>query len=99
MSGLRLRVLKDGTRPDRRLCDSCERGFIAKGPQQGQEIVVCYAVQEGTRLRFPVVECSGYTPKGQMSDWTAKQIGWVLEVKAGKVLGFKPPKKEYGPEF
>lgn len=95
--GLRLRVLRDGTRPDRRLCDSCERGMIAKGPQQGQEIVICYAIGEGgTRVKFPVVECSGYTPNGQMSEYTAKSIGWVLEVKAGKVMGFKPPQKEYG---
>lgn len=90
---MRLKV-HDGTRPDVRLCDTCQHSVIVKGPQQGQEIVVCSFESLG-RLPFPVVECSMYSMKGAMSEWDAKQIGWVLEVKAGKVVGFKPPKKEY----
>jgi hypothetical protein len=29
-----------------------------------------------------------------MDEWAAKQIGWVLEVKGNRIIGFKPPEKE-----
>ena len=91
MSGLRLRVLKDGTRPDKRLCDMCQHAIISKGPQQGQEIVRC-EWGRSTVLRFPVVECNQYMPAGQMDESEARRIGWVLEVKKGIPVGFRPPK-------
>lgn len=90
---VRLRV-KDGTRPDKRLCDTCQNSTIIKGPQQGQEAVLCSSMPSlYGHIPFPIVECSGYLAKGEMQEWEAKQIGWVLEVKAGKVMGFKPPTK------
>lgn len=89
---VRLRV-KDGTRPDTRLCDTCSRGMILKGSQQGQEMVVCRVLERS--LPFPVVECSRYSQHGEMDEYQAREIGWVLEVQGGKTLGFKPPKKEY----
>ena len=82
------------TRPSKRLCDTCLHSNIMKGPQQGQEVVICGAI--GTipiRIDFPVVVCKDYEQIGQLTEWEAKRIGWVLEVKGGKVLGFKPPKK------
>lgn len=91
--GLCLRMLKDGTRSDTRLCDSCERSQIMKGCQQGQEIVWCHSLDK--YLPFPISDCTSYSRKGEMSEYEAKEIGWVLESKAGKVVGFKPPKKEY----
>lgn len=44
---------------------------------------------------FSVVECSRYSQRGEMDEYQARDIGWVLEVQGGKTLGFKPPKKEY----
>ena len=86
----------DGTRPDKRLCDSCDYGHVIKGPQQGQEKVYCTnRGLERLHVPFPVVECSDFCKKNQMTEYEAKQIGWVLEVSGGKTLGFKPPKKEY----
>lgn len=93
---MRLRVLHDGTRPDVRLCNNCIHAQIVKGPQQGQELVYCNGIQK--YMAFPVVECNAHAPLGEMQEWEAKRIGWVLEVKAGKVIGFKPPKKEYNGE-
>lgn len=97
---VRLRVLKDGTRPDKRLCDTCRYSHILKGPQQGQEAVLCGLVPAGAVIRtmaqvlpYPVVECNAYSAKGAMTAWEAKQIGWVLETKNGKVIGFTAPKK------
>lgn len=93
---VRLKV-KDGTRPDKRLCDTCRSSTVLKGPQQGQEKVYCaqLGLNSAFETPFHVVECSGYNPKGSISEWEAKQIGWVLEVNGGKIMGFKPPKKEY----
>jgi len=93
---MRLRVLKDGTRPEKRLCDSCYYSQIIKGHQQGQELVFCdKSGMNKLPLPFPVVECNAYSKKGEMSEYEAKEIGWVLEVTKGVALGFKPPKKEY----
>lgn len=93
---MRLRVLKDGTRPEKRLCDSCDYSHIIKGPQQGQELVYCdKGSMDKLLLPFPVVECNEYSKKGEMSEYQAEKLGWVLEVSGGKALGFKPPKKEY----
>lgn len=98
--------IKDGHRPDIRLCDSCRHGVIIRGAQQGQEAVHCHSIPFvhawgslrhgvsetiGCLVPFRVVECSNYRNKLDMADWEAAKIGWVLEVKAGKVLGFRPP--------
>ena len=98
---MRLRVLKDGTRSDIRLCDNCNYSHIIKGPQQGQGKVYCSSggAMEKLFLPFPVTECNEYSKKGEMSEYEAKEIGRVLEVKKGVTLGFKPPKKAYeGPD-
>jgi hypothetical protein len=93
---VRLRMLKDGTRSDKRLCDSCRFSIIIKGPQQYQERVYCSRIDDwkGKPLPFPVVECSDYCAKGGMTEYEAKEIGWVLEVKGDKVIGFKRPKQD-----
>lgn len=90
-------TVRDGTRPTKRLCDMCRYARILKGPQQGHERVLCTAGVDSVELTFPVVQCNTYCEIGAMSDWEAKQIGWVLEVKAGRVMGFKPPEREGGP--
>lgn len=87
-------TIKEGTRPTKRLCDTCTYSHIIKGPQQGQEEVYCSNRSSRIPLPFPVVECSYYSLKGSMDEYDVKQIGWILEVKAGKVLGFKPPSKD-----
>ena len=41
----------------------------------------------------PVTKCSIRMLRGEMDEYEAKQLGWVLEVKKGEVIGFVPPKK------
>lgn len=86
--------MTDKTRSSVRLCDTCVHSRIIKGPQQYQEEVHCHEGGHPSRIIFPVVECNMYKRMGELDEWDAKQIGWVLEVKAGKVLGFKPPSKD-----
>lgn len=85
----------DGTRPDKRLCDSCRCAMIIKGSQQGQEVLWCSQLGlHGSIVPFRVVECNEYDSKTSMSKYEMEKIGWVMEVKNGKHLGFKPPQKE-----
>ena len=85
--------IKDGTRPDKRLCDSCRYGHIMKGPKQGDEIAMCAYGADSQITPFPVVECNKYKRTGDMDEYEAAKIAWVIEVKAGKFMGFVPPKK------
>lgn len=85
----------DGTRPDVRLCDTCRYSHILRGAQQGQEIVICSRIfDKDVYLPWKVVQCSSYMDKLAMSRGEADQIGWVIEVKDGRYVGFKPPKKD-----
>jgi hypothetical protein len=86
--------IKDGARPEKRLCDSCRNSVIMKGGGQGQEVVYCHAVVPGAVVPFKVVECSRYQDKNEMTKREIEMIGWVIEVKNGKVMGFKQPKEK-----
>ena len=87
--------IKDGTRPDIRLCDTCKHSQIIKGSQQGQEIVHCLAggFSRPWNVPFKVVECSDHSAKNSLDRYDAEKIAWIIEVKAGKFMGFVPPKK------
>lgn len=85
--------IQDGTRPDIRLCDSCRYAQIVKGSQQGQEIVYCNDSGNEKIMPFKIVQCNSYVDKKGMTKHEAKDIGWVIEIKNGKYLGFKPPKE------
>lgn len=84
------------TRPETPLCQSCRYSQIIKGPQQYQERTFCGVSGESKQVPFPVVICSSYLSKGEMNEWEAKAIGWVLEVKKGQVVGFRPPRRSGG---
>ena len=71
------------------LCSSCSQGMVVQG--HGKKLVRCNVLD--ALLTFPVLECSGYSPIGRMDEWEAGKIGWILEVRGGRVIGFKPPKK------
>ena len=79
----------------RRLCDSCKHGLVSKS-RGGEDIVGCNWGYLG-RLRvleMSVVECSGYRNITEKSLMELQNITWILETKAGKVVGFKPPTKK-----
>lgn len=85
--------MKGGTRPTKNLCESCKMSKIIKGPQQGQEIITCYAVGYGANVPFPVVECNKYVDTIAQSRYDMEQIAWLVEIKNNKVIGFKSPLK------
>jgi hypothetical protein len=92
---LSFNIRGDKTRPTKRICDTCCYSTIVRGSQQGQEVVICSELYplRGV-ISWPVVECTSYLEKGSLTEQRAERIGWVLEVKAGKVVGFIPPKKK-----
>ena len=46
----------------------------------------------GESFHGAVVECTRYSFRYDEVPHEMKQIGWVLEVKKGRVIGFKSPK-------
>jgi hypothetical protein len=80
--------MKEGPPPT--LCGRCENGQVMRS-EFGHEETWCFNSHPARTIRFPVTSCNEYRREGEMTEYDAKQIGWVLEVKAGKVIGFKPP--------
>lgn len=74
----------------RNLCLSCVEAHITTDVRGDREIF-CRAVRYAQHIRVPVVVCSGYQEIGKMQKHEAAQLGWVLEVKKGKIVGFRPP--------
>ena len=96
MRNLRLRVkIRDGV--GRGLCGTC-RSVLRTVDNNGTERVLCMAArnEEGgpAVVNRPIVECSAYRGLHDMSEYEAERLGWILEVKKGRVIGFKPPPKE-----
>ncbi len=70
-------------RRDTTLCESCKNSTIINGRS------FCHQVQR--YVEYPVTQCSGHETLNHMDKYTASQIGWVLEVKKGKPIGFVSP--------
>jgi hypothetical protein len=83
--------IHNGTRPTARLCDSCRYSHITEGPRQGEELVMCESPLRPFVPKFVVVECNRYRSKLEMSREEATDIGWVLHIRGGRPVGFKPP--------
>ena len=74
------------------LCKQCSSSHI-RTDFQNVTAVWCSIGSNLIPIEKAVIECSGYEEKGTMTEWEAKQIGWVLELKGDRVIGFKAPKK------
>lgn len=79
----------------RGLCGSCDNSFIRED-QKGQVEVWCHYFHPMRSVGRPIVECSGHEEKGKMSKHDMDRVAWILEVKAGRVVGFQPPIKSQG---
>jgi hypothetical protein len=78
----------------RGLCGSCTYGWVRQD-QRGEVVVKCtYASQTVETVVRPIVECNVYSQTGRMTDYEADKLGWVLEMRPGKKVGFAPPKKD-----
>lgn len=92
---LRLRVrVREGAA--RGLCGTCAHAHIFTDTRERQTVLCRYydGSLSAFRVRAPLQECSKYERLGEMDQYAAEQIGWVLEVKNGRVVGFQPPKKK-----
>jgi hypothetical protein len=72
--------IKNGTPVDGApLCETCSRGFIARGYRETELVVVCQALYPERRMRFPVRICSGYIEKNKPSIREMEEIAVVLD--------------------
>jgi hypothetical protein len=77
--------------PDRGLCGTCRSAHIRDGDRFADTQIFCNEMP-GERVRFLVRSCSEYARKNEQDRYEMEQIAWVLEVKKGRVIGFRPPK-------
>jgi hypothetical protein len=74
------------------LCQRCVNGQIITD-RDGRAMVVCHGMYPPKEIHVVVATCTWFNEQNKMSKHDAEQIGWVLEVKGKKVMGFKPPKE------
>jgi hypothetical protein len=85
---LRMKVYEGANRG---LCRTCSNAHIMTDTR-GDQTVYCNGLPGGVlQIHRVIAECNGYRKMGEMSEWEAKQQGWILEVKGTRVIGFKPP--------
>jgi len=91
-----------GTKPDKRLCDSCRNSMIMTD-STGREHIKCIQLSKNLNMEMSgyenvpgrIVECSEYKDKNVQTLYELNQIAWVLEHdEKKKPMGFKPPMSE-----
>lgn len=92
--GVRVRMnVREGVA--RGLCGTCEHAHIV-ADDRGKQTVRCDVVYAGAVvINRPIAQCNMHAEKNVMDRRRAEEMGWVLEVKAGRVVGFKPPTKKH----
>ena len=72
--------IKNGTPLDGpSLCETCSRGFVARGYRESEITVVCQALYPERRMRFPVRICTGYIEKNRQTIREMEEIALVLD--------------------
>jgi hypothetical protein len=84
--------VKEGSARAESLCVRCEHSMVLR-TDGGDTQVYCTYYGDKTPVRAVVVQCSAYDPRGTMSRASMERIGWVLEIKDRKVIGFRQPKR------
>ena len=74
------------------LCTNCDNAHVVTD-RRGRDIVFCDEMAYDTPIVGGITECNRFEPYGFMTQYEAKQMGWVLENRPGKKIGFSPPKK------
>lgn len=82
---IRLRVRSE----HQTLCVTCTHGQVTT-IKNGKVINYCHSI--GQSIPGPVMECTGYEQDGKTS-YDYEKMGWVLEVKKGKMMGFISPQE------
>ena len=61
------------------LCETCSRGFIARGYGETELVVVCQALWPERRMRFRVRACTAYVEKNKPTFKEMEDIAIVLD--------------------
>ena len=80
-----LKVIR-GTRSGDRLCDTCRKAYLIRGPGESQEAIECSVLSRTPR--WPVVECSMYDDKRMVSLREMRETAWVLTGEVKGKVGF-----------
>lgn len=77
----------------RGLCGTCREAHI-NVDDRGEQIVLCTAPYNmGYLVRRPITSCNDFVERNTgMDKDEAHRIGWVLESKGGRLIGFVAPK-------
>ena len=75
------------------LCESCTEGQVTDFAD-GTRKVWCDNGMAPHLIDRPVQRCSGYSQKGKMTEYQAREIGWVLESRKSVGFQWTPPKKK-----
>ncbi len=74
------------------LCSSCSFSHITVDARDTQSTICNFSRPRA--INVPVVSCTEYEQKGKMSEYEAMKIGWVLELRKDRTIGFRQPKKD-----
>lgn len=78
------------------LCHSCQHAKITKddsGNEKRQCLVFRYASGRSIDIKENIKECNTYLDKQEVPLYKLEEIAYVMEVKKGGVVGFRPPDK------
>lgn len=74
------------------LCETCRNSIIAKDIDGRNVLNICNSGSP-IQIKSIIAECTDYRFK-YSDPWEFKESAWILEVKKGQVIGFRPPGKE-----
>jgi len=80
-----------GRKNEPHLCRKCEHSLNFR--DGAGEKAICYWAGQALPISGPVSECDRFSPRGQLTQYEFERTAWILETKAGRVVGFKPPKE------
>lgn len=78
--------------PDRGLCGTCAMAHIREGDRFSETVIQCSESGRSGRVTFLVRSCSDYARRNDLDKYDMEKIAWILEVKKGRFIGFRPPK-------
>jgi hypothetical protein len=61
------------------LCESCSRGFIARGYSETELVAICQALWPERQMHFPVRSCTAYVEKNKPTFKEMEEIALVLD--------------------
>lgn len=83
--------IKNGNPAGASLCETCSRGFIARGYRESELVVMCQALWPERRIEFRVRTCSGYVEMNEPTRKEMEEIALVLDrVVLKRDAGFVP---------